>query len=273
MSINEKRYFSTGEFAKLFKINKKTLFHYDEIGLFKPEKVEENGYRYYSDYQLDLFNVIYTLKEIGMSLKDIKAFMDNRNPENILKLFSYEYEEIEKEIKSLRRKQEILLNKINLVKEGKNYNTDITIEEQEEEYLVLSKPINISDDSYDLNSYIDHLDYCYKNDLYIGYPVGVIVSRDSLYNKDYNNYSYYFTKVNKGESNENIITKPKGLYVVGYINGYYEKTYLLHKKLMKFIEDNNLNIIGDSYGTVIVDEVVSKNNEDFIIKVSINVSY
>lgn len=29
MSINEKRYFSTGEFAKLFKINKKTLFHYD----------------------------------------------------------------------------------------------------------------------------------------------------------------------------------------------------------------------------------------------------
>ncbi|MDU1540024.1 MAG: MerR family transcriptional regulator [Paeniclostridium sordellii] len=273
MSINKKRYFSTGEFAKLFKINKKTLFHYDEIGLFKPEKVEENGYRYYSDYQLDLFNVIYTLKEIGMSLKDIKAFMDNRNPENILKLFSHEYAEIEKEIKSLRKKQEILLNKINLVKEGKNYNTDITIEEQEEEYLVLSKPVNISDDSYDLNSYIDHLDYCYKNDLYIGYPVGVIISRDSLYKKDYTNFDYYYTKVNKDDSNENIIVKPKGIYAVGYIRGYYDKSPLLYKKVMKFIEDSNLCVIGDSYSDVIFDEVVSKDNDDFIIKVSINVSY
>ncbi|WP_270506435.1 MerR family transcriptional regulator, partial [Paraclostridium sordellii] len=97
MSINEKRYFSTGEFAKLFKINKKTLFHYDEIGLFKPEKVEDNGYRYYSEYQLDLFSVIYTLKEIGMPLKDIKNLMDNRNPERILNLFRNKYEEIEKE--------------------------------------------------------------------------------------------------------------------------------------------------------------------------------
>ena len=132
MSINEKRYFSTGEFAKLFKINKKTLFHYDEIGLFKPEKVEDNGYRYYSEYQLDLFSVIYTLKEIGMPLKDIKNLMDNRNPERILNLFRNKYEEIEKEINSLRRKQEILFNKINLIKEGENFNTDIIVEEQDE---------------------------------------------------------------------------------------------------------------------------------------------
>lgn len=273
MCINKKRYFSTGEFAKLFKINKKTLFHYDEIGLFKPEKVKENGYRYYSEYQLDLFNVIYTLKEIGMPLKDIKSFMDNRNPENILNLFSYEYEELEKEITNLRKKQEILFNKINLVKEGKNFNTDIIIEEQDEEYLLLSKPINISEDSYDLNCYVDHLDYCYKNNLYIGYPVGVIISADSLYNKDYTNCSYYYTKVNKDESNENIIVKPKGLYVVGYMKSYYDKMHLLNEKLMKFIEDNNLYIIGNSYGSVIFDEVVSKNMEDYLIKVCINVSY
>ena len=42
---------------------------------------------------------------------------------------------------------------------------------------------------------------------------------------------------------------------------------------MKFIEDSNLCVIGDSYSDVIFDEVVSKDNDDFIIKVSINVSY
>ncbi|MGX4599067.1 MerR family transcriptional regulator [Faecalimicrobium sp. JNUCC 81] len=267
------RYFSTGEFAKLFKINKKTLFHYDEIGLFKPEKVEENGYRYYAQSQLDLFNVIWTLKDIGMPLKEIKTFMDNRNPENILELFSYEYEEIENEIKNLRRKQEMLFNKINIIKEGKNFNNDIIIEEQEDEYLLLSRPVNNSEEPYDLNCYIDHLDYCYRKDLYIGYPVGVIISKESIYNEDYTDYSYYYTKVNKDTVNKNIIVKPKGLYVVGYKRGYYDKTYILYKKLIKFIEDNNLCIVGNSYENVIFDEVVAKNIDDYIIKISINVSY
>ena len=90
MSEINKKYFSTGEFAKLCNINKKTLFHYDEIGLFKPEKVLENGYRYYSTYQFEVFNVIYTLKDIGMPLKEIKNFMDKRNPDNIVEIFQYE---------------------------------------------------------------------------------------------------------------------------------------------------------------------------------------
>ena len=81
--INTK-HFSTGEFAKLCKVNKKTLFYYDEINLFKPEKVLSNGYRYYSTYQLETFNVIFTLKDLGMPLKEIKDFMDKRNAKNII---------------------------------------------------------------------------------------------------------------------------------------------------------------------------------------------
>ncbi len=30
-------YFTTGEFAKLCKVKKQTLFHYDHIGILKPE--------------------------------------------------------------------------------------------------------------------------------------------------------------------------------------------------------------------------------------------
>nr|WP_243686593.1 MerR family DNA-binding transcriptional regulator [Clostridioides difficile] len=37
MSQVSKNYFTTGEFAKICGINKKTLFHYDDIGLFSPE--------------------------------------------------------------------------------------------------------------------------------------------------------------------------------------------------------------------------------------------
>ena len=49
--MDKEEYLSIGQFAKLCHIHKKTLFYYDEIGLFKPQKVDENGYRYYSIYQ------------------------------------------------------------------------------------------------------------------------------------------------------------------------------------------------------------------------------
>ena len=110
-------YFSTGEFAKLCNVNKKTLFHYDEIGLFKPEIVKENGYRYYSIYQLEIFDMIYTLRDLGVPLKEIKSFMDKRNPNRVVELFEYKTNEIENEIKLLRRKQEIMSNKMKLIKQ------------------------------------------------------------------------------------------------------------------------------------------------------------
>lgn len=35
--MNKKIYMTTGEFARIMRITKETLFHYDEIGLFQPE--------------------------------------------------------------------------------------------------------------------------------------------------------------------------------------------------------------------------------------------
>lgn len=37
MSEDVRKYFTTGEFAKLCHVKKQTLFHYDEIGLLSPE--------------------------------------------------------------------------------------------------------------------------------------------------------------------------------------------------------------------------------------------
>lgn len=67
--MNKESFLTTGEFARLAGVTKHTLFYYDEIGLFSPEVKTENGYRYYSIAQLDVFDVIYTLKELGCLLK------------------------------------------------------------------------------------------------------------------------------------------------------------------------------------------------------------
>ena len=69
------QFYSTGQFAKLCGVKKQTLFHYDDIGLLCPVDVANNGYRQYSYRQYETFLLITCLKEAGMSLKEIKAFL------------------------------------------------------------------------------------------------------------------------------------------------------------------------------------------------------
>ena len=266
-------YFSTGEFAKLCNVNKKTLFYYDEIGLFKPEIVKENGYRYYSVYQLEVFDIIHTLRDLGVPLKQIKSFIDERNPKSVVKFFEYKTGEIENEIKQLRRKQEIMSNKIKIIKEAEKIRDNIdnlSIEEQDEEYLVLSKNIDKSKFPYDSEVYANHLNYCYNQDLYIGYPLGFIQTIDDLYSENDYAYTYYYTKVNKNDG-ENIIKKPKGKYLVGYLNGSYIDIPGLYKKMLDYVKTHNLELIGHSYEEELINLIAVKDMNDYIIKVSMQI--
>jgi effector-binding domain-containing protein len=61
-----------GEYSRLTHIPAKTLRYYDEIGLFRPVKVDSlTGYRYYSMEQLPRLYRILSLKELGLSLNQI----------------------------------------------------------------------------------------------------------------------------------------------------------------------------------------------------------
>ena len=79
---------STGQFAALCGIKKDTLFHYDHIGLLKPYRVTENGYRYYTTIELNRFHSITVLQDAGLSLEEIKAFLAKEDPYSLMPLFS-----------------------------------------------------------------------------------------------------------------------------------------------------------------------------------------
>ena len=67
--MNRKNYlYSSGEFAKLTGVNKRTLHYYNEIGLFRPEIIGENGYHYYTCFQFTELELILTLRKIGLSI-------------------------------------------------------------------------------------------------------------------------------------------------------------------------------------------------------------
>ena len=66
-----------GDFAKIARVSVKTLHHYDEIGLLKPELTQTgSGYRYYSIDQLPRLNRILVLKDLGFTLNQIRAILN-----------------------------------------------------------------------------------------------------------------------------------------------------------------------------------------------------
>ena len=68
--------FKISTFAKLSKLSLKTLRYYDQIGILKPRKVDEDtGYRYYSADQLLELNRILIYKELGFTLPQITQLL------------------------------------------------------------------------------------------------------------------------------------------------------------------------------------------------------
>ena len=71
--------FTIGTFSKLAKTNIRTLRFYDEIGLFKPSRVEDNGYRYYSMEDFNKLVRILELRELGLSISEVKQVIDGKD--------------------------------------------------------------------------------------------------------------------------------------------------------------------------------------------------
>lgn len=68
--------FDTGKFSRMARVSKRTLRYYDSIDLFKPVKVDsETGIRYYSAEQFADLNRIISLKELGLTLDQIRQML------------------------------------------------------------------------------------------------------------------------------------------------------------------------------------------------------
>ncbi|MCM3109664.1 MerR family transcriptional regulator [Lederbergia lenta] len=272
MGSHLRKYFTTGEFAKLCNVKKQTLFHYDEIGLLSPEYKSENGYRYYSYQQFDVFTVIELLKEVDMPLKEIISFLNNRSPKELIELFKEKSIEIERKMDNLARIQKIIDTKISLTERALAIDdTQINIEIQEAEQFVISDSIlNCSDREF-LKLVSEFIAFCDANQLYVGYPIGGILSKEKLLQGDYENYSFLYTKIVDDPGNIPVYIKPKGLYVIAYHKGSYKKIFKTYEKILNFIEANQLKIKGDSYEEYVLDEISVNGYDNYVTQIAIEV--
>ncbi|MBO1419425.1 MerR family transcriptional regulator [Streptomyces sp. FH025] len=68
-----------GDFASHGRVSVRMLRHYDAIGLLRPARVDPaTGYRFYEAGQLARLNRVIALKELGFTLQQVRAVLDEQ---------------------------------------------------------------------------------------------------------------------------------------------------------------------------------------------------
>lgn len=98
-----------GDFSRIAGVSVRLLRYYEELGLFNPAYIDSvSGYRYYESAQIINLNKILALKDLGLTLQEIKLYIDEEISRDelagMLKLKkSQVYQSIEDELLRLRR--------------------------------------------------------------------------------------------------------------------------------------------------------------------------
>ncbi|MEU3353685.1 MerR family transcriptional regulator [Streptomyces sp. NPDC037389] len=70
--------FTIGDFARHGRVSVRMLRHYDAIGLLRPARVDPySGYRFYEAGQLARLNRVIALKDLGFTLQQVQAIVDD----------------------------------------------------------------------------------------------------------------------------------------------------------------------------------------------------
>ncbi|MFE5317650.1 MerR family transcriptional regulator [Paenibacillus sp. NPDC056579] len=118
------RQWKVGELAKLTGLTVRTLRFYDQIGLFSPSDQTESGHRLYNESDLSRLQQIVSLKELGLSLDEVKSVLDG-GQYSPLEIVTMQMERIQEQIKL----QQKVLEQLEHVSKLMQWKTPLTVED------------------------------------------------------------------------------------------------------------------------------------------------
>lgn len=267
-----KHHFTIGEFSKLTGVPKQTLQFYDKMGIFSPAIRKENGYRYYELEQYDSIDIIYALKEAGLGLSDILSYLENRTPELCLDLLEQESHRIKQKIKTLEKTLVQIEQKKTSTERGLRATLDNTVKFVTLEALHLfTWDFSKTKEEDFMLELIRMVNWCYEHGYYTGYAMGSILSIQNLESQNFAKIQYMFTIIDTPTNHENYRYRPAGLYAVYYHKGNYASIPTVYEKLLADITASGYQICGDSYETGLHDFFTVRDENEYLVEISIPV--
>lgn len=272
MNKEFRKYLSVSEFANLAGTTRKNLIFYDNEGIFRPEKRLDNGYRYYSLFQLDTFALIQDLRGLDMPLKEIKKYLGERTPQNCIDLLENHKTLLEIRIKSLEASKFAIEQKVKLTKIG------IDKSDVEGVYFVTKAPIKVLekkrknlDIEYIMNDITDFVKHAQSIGAYMGYPIGVVIEAEQIERNEYTKLGRLFMEV-ANEVDDKYYKYYEETFCACILHrGLYEESYKSYEKLLDEIDKSEYERIGESYEYSILDFFSVKDEKDCLTEIVIPV--
>lgn len=269
--MEHKRYLTAGEFAKITGTTKHTLFHYDAIGLFAPQYRAENGYRYYSVEQLEIFDVIITLRELDMPLEQIKQYLHKRSPGAFLDLLTQERKLINAKIAMLKKTEAWLEDKTEQLEQVMHMDLEqLECLKIPEQYFIQTHcPLG---EDVEVAEKISHLyTYCEENNCKSPYNVGYIQYSDTLRQELYEEYHTIYLLFDRPPKGVTYQIKPAGSYLCAYHKGHWKNIKVTYQKLFAYSEQFHLNLDSAFYEDYLLDELTVDGPDHYVTRISVRI--
>lgn len=269
--MEDKMYMTTGELAKLMGITKETLFHYDEIGLFRPAVVMPNGYRKYEIRQTELLNTILLLKDLGMALKEIRELLMNRSPEKMLEVFSEREQKIQEELTKLKNMKRWIANRKERIQTGLQINPDeIRIQEFPERYYLYSSVENGNEeDSYkktnELITRFLEANPGFKSD----YEVAYIQHGKNVESGIYDQYDNAVILLEHRPRELSYLIFPAGDYLTACHPGNWRTIGSTYKRMLAYIREHELQVENEYIERYLIDTLSIDDPDSYVTEIAV----
>lgn len=267
--------FKIGDFARLNKVTIKTLRHYDKLGLLKPVFVEEqSGYRYYSASQIERLNNIIALKCIGFSLGEIGVLIEkNLSKKEMIKILKIKEEEIIENIRLENERHLRIKSIMNSIEKGeKIMEYKIVIKEVEAIQAASLRDI-IPEYSAQGHLWQEINEHLQKNKVKITGPCFVIYHDPGFKESDVDiqiceTVSQNFLETERVKRVE--IPAQKEMACIIH-KGPYENISRAYHSLLKWIEGNNYDVVGQNRELYLEGEWSTNSPDEYITEIQIPV--
>jgi len=243
-----KNRYLVNEIAKFFDVTTDTIRYYDKLDIIKPDKNEENKYRYYSREDLISFSYVFLLKKLGLSLKHIEVLLNHNSLDTSISILNKRKEEIEETIKELNMVKDMIddynQSNINTYSNLDNINIDdnvfILYQEINEKH-----PFNLiikQFEELELNK-IPLFTFCFEKEVFLS-----VNFKNAMISK-YNSKFAISIKTNKNDivNKEKLrnfkVFNPNRCFVTT-IKCHTNKDYSSYARLKDLLEENNLVVNG-----------------------------
>lgn len=268
------KYFSISDFARLMGVSRQTLLYYDRIGLFKPVKILDNGYRVYARSQINIFSMIYMLGEMGVPLKEIRQIVEEISPDTAMAVLQKQQGEVQKTMQKLKLLEAMMALRIAQISQGKavleNKLSGVSLETVPKDIpLYLGERIDCTWDEITDDMIVDFYGSCEK----LGFPMifsgGQMKCREKILLGETAQISHMCCRLQDFQGANAVI--PQGRYAVAYARGDYANVGDAYSRILSFIKESHMQIVGNAYEEYLLDELTGSNPSQFVMKIMVQV--